>query len=614
MKLLDFFIPDSKTTESPDHLRRARILAGTSLALVSVGIVFGINRFVSDSGPGTIFWAFCAITLAIAANLIILKYFNALALASALTGIELISFAVAMAYVNGGPLSPSYIWFVLFPVLLAFVLGSRVALQSAFFLVVVTIGFHWMRVNGHEFHIKFEPDVYELTRTITTVLALIFSAALGLLYEKSRKSAQKTLKRTLFDLTQANEGLKRAKEAAETANQSKNVFLANMSHEIRSPLHSVIGLSRLLLEQELPDKQLNYAKSIQSCSYGLLNILNDVLDFSKLDIGKLRLEKIDFSAKQLFGELVQFYRFACLQKDLEFSYVEEEPIPVWLKGDPTRIRQILMNLLSNAVKFSKVGKVTLKVSVHTDNPDSKCLLMKVIDTGVGIRQDHHERIFESFEQADDSIVRTHGGTGLGLSISRQLAELMKGDIALESDEGQGSCFTLRIPLEESDSQTAPEFEEESGQFKLRLERLIQHTGVSLDQHLRPKILLAEDNPIHQAVSQTMLKQLGYDVTVVSNGRELVDRFEPGKYVAVITDGRMPSMDGYEACKEIRKREQGLSRTPVIALTASALDTENDLAFQAGMDDHLCKPVVPEMLERVLARWVQSTSELQEAQS
>lgn len=376
-------------------------------------------------------------------------------------------------------------------------------------------------------------------------------------------------------------------ESAHARDTAKSEFLAHISHEIRTPLNGVLGMIQLLSTSRLDQEQRSWIKIINSSGKTLLNIVNDVLDYSKIEAGRLSIETIPFNLRSICHELHDF--FAHTEKTAVRLRLDiDDELPEWLMGDPARIRQVLLNLIGNAFKFTKAGEITLRVK-KAETPDTYHL--SVSDTGIGISPEQREQLFSPFEQTRDDIQRKYGGTGLGLAISKRLTELMGGTIGVDSAVGKGATFWLELHLPEADEEdTAP----------AELDSLfIPTTTTSLH------VLIAEDNRVNQIVVEKMINKLGHRCTLVNNGSEAVAEVQArhNAYDLVLMDCDMPVKDGYQAARHIRDYEVAnrLSRIPIVALTAHAEESLRSKSLKHGMDDHLSKPLALNALQSMLIR-------------
>jgi PAS domain S-box-containing protein len=415
-----------------------------------------------------------------------------------------------------------------------------------------------------------------------------------------RKRVETEIQRYARELKQKNQALVAALAAARESTELKSRFLANMSHEIRTPMNGIIGMIDLLLTTKLNIEQQEYADSVRLSANSLLVVINDILDISRIEAGKLELDCVSFDLKTLVEEAVSPLAVTANSKGIRLQCDVARGIPNCVFGDPARIRQVITNLVGNAVKFTDEGRVIVTVGISEATAETVSIQVAVKDTGIGIPDDQCARLFHRFSQADNSSKRKHGGSGLGLAISRELVELMGGRIGVETEAGKGSMFwfTLTLPTE-----------------RLHTPLLSEQSEDVFDLPAKPatkRILVAEDNEVNRRIALRILEKSGFEAEAVGNGRLALEALKKDHYDLVLMDVQMPDMDGFETTTAIRKLDTAVREIPIIAMTANAMSGDRERCIASGMDDYISKPVNLSQLRSTLERWIQKNATTRES--
>jgi two-component system, sensor histidine kinase len=429
-------------------------------------------------------------------------------------------------------------------------------------------------------------------------LVVGFNEMLGEIEERDaalrqhRDSLEEQVRKRTAELEQANAQLLEAKDRAETASRAKSEFLANMSHEIRTPMNGILGMSELLRDTGLAGEQRNFVNAIRSSADKLLAVINDILDLSKIEAGKLDLSPVPFGLRECIRGPMELLAARAAQKKIALCSDVSPAVPDRMVGDPVRLQQVLLNLLGNALKFTDEGAVGLEVTAEPSPNGEVLVAFESKDTGIGIPPEKQETIFEAFTQADGSVARRFGGTGLGLTISSRLVSLMGGRIWVESAPGIGSCFHFTARFQVAEEQAVP-----ASASAPAADHLSERTCSPL------RILLAEDNPVNQLLAIKLLEKHGHTVALATNGREAMEAVAAGtEFDVILMDVQMPEVSGYEATEQIRAMERGTARhIPIIAMTAFAMTGDRERCLAAGMDSYISKPIkIREFIDLVAA--------------
>ncbi|MDG1483953.1 MAG: response regulator [Myxococcota bacterium] len=552
-------IPQATAQPGTEEFYRARLVVVFSMGLVVLLLLVGVTRL----GLGRTLPAVLTFVQAGLSLVLLWLFREGMTLQRAAHTLIAVMFSGPLLLIlgSGGSLTVPLMVMVLFPVFASILTGARGGFfWSVVSVVSVLVGLG-LSQSDLAMPIQSSATDWERSRLIGLPFLMIVSVFIAWV-EAHLKSV------TLDEL-------KSARREADAASAAKSRFLANMSHEIRTPLNGVIGTGRLLRRTPMAGEQQELLDTMVTSGEALLELLDGILDLSKIEAGRMTLESIPLDLEQIATGVVALLNSQAKYKSIDLRTELLGAGPWWMYGDSTRLRQVLLNLLGNAIKFTPTGSVTLRISLEDD-----AATMEVIDTGIGIDSERLPDLFKEFTQTDATTTRRFGGTGLGLAICQHFVHLMKGDLLVQSTLGAGTTFSVRLPTQRAQPATSED--------PCALERL---DGL--------RVLVVEDHPVNQFITQKMLEQMGCEVVIVDDGAKAVETVRRGAFDVVLMDCHMPIMDGFMAARAIRK--EGYGSLPIIALTAAATTEDRQRCFEAGMNGYLTKPVSLTELTRSLAR-------------
>ncbi len=565
---------------------RKRCLLVISIAAALVGLASGLRNFDNSFSLyplqtmiailGPLVFLICPVLLARISNVRGVAWFF---LVYSYLGF------ITVALIAGGMFSRTVFFMLPWAVMATLFLGWKEGMGAAIVVFCTYLALHFFRAD-------IPPSVYDISADMISHWMLIALSLTLVMLTAGAAIFQREMERAAVKLSEA-------RAEAEAASLAKSEFLAKMSHEIRTPMNGVLGLAEALESTELTDQQRLFTETISSSGESLLAIINDILDLSKVEAGRLSLESKPFELKSFIEQISILFKSQANRNQIALLVDFDEALPRHVIGDAGRIRQILINLVGNALKFTNVGCIKIKVSGGATGSMAD-LAFAIEDTGIGIPADRLDDIFSKFEQVEGSTTRRFDGAGLGLAISRQLAQEMGGDITVQSVHGNGSTFTFEVSLpiaQTTAGKTVDAPSVESGPDKKSVERADL-------QHNRIRVLAAEDNEVNRLVLKSMIDAGKYHVTFAVNGLEAFYTYKSGQYDIVLMDISMPEMDGHKATREIRKyeAETGATRTPIICVTAHAFAAQREKSLEIGMDDFLPKPATGAQISAMLSKW------------
>lgn len=556
----------------PEQRRRAAVLTTTALTSRVIAAVFIVINLLN----GNYGIAGVALTALLATWLAVLIHHRTCdPLPGERIGVAAAGGLFLYLLASGGDSGTGYVWLPILPLLAIIVMGRRSGTVVS--VIYIALAVLIMLVPGL-------PGVtadYPVPLALRLAAATIFSGIIAFYFDSLGQHARARLREEIEVRSRAEQELRASEEEAVRSSRAKSDFLATLSHEVRTPLTAIMAVNDALLQTKLDDEQLRLARLTAQSGRSLVRMMGDILDLAKVEAGALTVESVVFDLRELMTQVVEIQRAQTADRPISVTLDWHPDVPRVVAGDPARLRQVLINLTSNALKFTHRGSIVVRARCQDQAGAAPDVLFSVEDSGVGLPEELHEAVFQPFERGEAT---RGGGSGLGLAISRRLVHAMGGAIGVHSRPGEGAnfWFTLPLPVVQKAGNLAP------------TPAAARFTG---------RVLLVEDNDLNREVLRMMLERLGCSVQTAPNGWAGVAAFVEGRFDLVLMDCRMPKLDGYAAAGRIREHENGDRRTPIVAITAHTLPEDVRRSLDAGMDDHLGKPVLPEDMIAMLARWL-----------